>query len=119
LLRPAITSLKLITIIKNDTFINMNKIAIGIILFFTGVFTAINSPAQKADKKLEMQIQELLKGFHGNAGVYVHDLKKNRIAAIHSDSVFPTASMIKIPIVIGVMDKIEKGRITISPGINL
>ena len=89
----------------------MNKIPAYIIFFFIVIFTAINSPAQKTDKKLEMQILELLKGFHGDAGVYVHDLKKNKIVAIHSDSVFPTASMIKIPIVIGVMDKIEKGEL--------
>jgi len=42
----------------------------------------------------------------------VHDLKKNKIAAIHADSIFPTASMVKIPIVIGVMDKITKGELS-------
>jgi beta-lactamase class A len=89
----------------------MIKIPQCIIFFFIIIFTAINSTAQKTDKKLEMQIQELLKGFHGDAGVYVHDLKKNKIAAIHADSVFPTASMVKIPIVIGIMDKIEKGEL--------
>ncbi len=81
------------------------------VLFFTVVCTAINSSAQKTDKKLEKQIIELLKGFHGDAGVYVHDLKKNKIVAIHADSVFPTASMVKIPIVIGLMDKIQKGEL--------
>jgi beta-lactamase class A len=87
----------------------MNKTPACIIFFFIVIFTATNSLAQKTDKKLEMQIFELLKGFHGDEGVYVHDLKKNKIAAIHADSVFPTASMVKIPIVIGVMDKIDKG----------
>jgi beta-lactamase class A len=96
---------------KNNTFIGMNKILASIIFFFVFIFTAVNSPAQKTDKKLEMQILELLKGFHGDAGVYVHDLKKNKIVAINADSVFPTASMVKIPIVIGVMDKIEKGEL--------
>jgi beta-lactamase class A len=94
---------------KNNTFIGMNKIPVSIIFFFIIILTALNSPAQKTDKKLEMQIQGLLKGFHGDAGIYVHDLKKNKIVAIHADSVFPTASMVKIPIVIGIMDKIEKG----------
>src|SRR3984893_4350545 len=89
----------------------MNNIRTFIIFFFVFLFTVINSLAQKTDKKLEMQILELLKGFHGDAGIYVHDLKKNKIAAIHADSVFPTASMVKIPIIIGVMDKIEKGEL--------
>ena len=90
----------------------MIKIPRCIIFFFIFVFTTINSPAQKHDKKLEKEIRELLKGFHGDAGVYVHDLKKNKIAAIHADSIFPTASMVKIPIVIGVMDKITKGELS-------
>ncbi len=68
-------------------------------------------PAQRTDKKLQKKIEQLLKGFHGEAGVYVHDLKKNKIAAVNADSIFPTASMVKIPIVIGLMDKIEKGEL--------
>jgi beta-lactamase class A len=67
------------------------------------------SCAQKTDRKLENEIRELLKGFHGETGVYVHDLTKNKVVTINADSLFPTASMIKIPIVIGIMDKIQKG----------
>ena len=64
--------------------------------------------AQKTDKKLQHQIETLLQGFRGDIGVYVHDLKKNRVAAVHADTIFPTASMVKVPIMIGVMDKISK-----------
>lgn len=67
---------------------------------------------QKVDKKLQAKVQEVLKGFKGDVGVYIKDLKKNRIVAINADSVFPTASMVKIPILIGIMDKIEKGELT-------
>jgi beta-lactamase class A len=89
----------------------MNKITPFLVLFFIVTLTTLDSPAQKTDKKLEKQIGELLSGFKGDAGVYVHDLRKNKIAAIHADSVFPTASMIKIPIIIGVTNKIEKGEL--------
>ncbi|MEO6549270.1 MAG: serine hydrolase [Ferruginibacter sp.] len=68
-------------------------------------------PAQKTDKKLEKEINELLNGFQGKVGVYVHNLRNNKVVAIDADSVFPTASMIKIPILLGVMDKIEKGEL--------
>lgn len=63
--------------------------------------------AQKTDRTLETRIKDLLRGFHGDAGVYVHDLKKNRVVAINADTMFNTASMVKIPILIGVMRKIE------------
>lgn len=64
--------------------------------------------AQKTDKKLQQQIETLLQGFNGDIGVYVHDLKKNKVVAVHADTVFPTASMVKVPILIGIMDKLEK-----------
>ncbi|MEP7106986.1 MAG: serine hydrolase [Ferruginibacter sp.] len=80
-------------------------------LFFLFIFscTTIKLRSQQVDKKLERQIRELLTDFQGDAGVFVHNLKKNKIVSINADSVFPTASMVKIPIVTGVMDKIDKG----------
>jgi beta-lactamase class A len=71
----------------------------------------ISATAQKTDKKLASQLNELLKGFHGDVGIYVHDLKKNRIVAINADTVFPTASMVKVPILTGIMRKIEDGEL--------
>lgn len=65
-------------------------------------------PAQKKDKKLYRQIALLLKDFKGDVGVYVKNLKTNRIVAINADTIFPAASIVKIPILIGIMDKIEK-----------
>ncbi len=70
------------------------------------------STAQKTDKHLQAEIAGLLSRFHGDIGVYVHDLKKDRVIAINADTVFPTASMVKIPILTGIMQKIEKGELT-------
>jgi beta-lactamase class A len=42
----------------------------------------------------------------------VHDLVKNKNVAINADSIFPTASMVKVPILIGIMDKMSKGELT-------
>jgi len=80
----------------------MKKILIS--LFCVGFFTA---GAQKTDQELQRQIEALVTGFHGTAGVYVHDLKKNRIAVYQADTLFPTASIVKIPIMIGIMSKIQ------------
>lgn len=78
------------------------------IFFFCLLIGCIQLNAQKTDKKLQQQIETLIQGFRGDIGVYVHDLKKNRVVAVHADTVFPTASMVKVPIMIGVMDKISK-----------
>lgn len=64
--------------------------------------------AQKADRKLKHEIEQLVHSFHGTMGVYVKDLKSGKTIAIAADTVFPTASMVKIPILIGIMDKINK-----------
>ena len=71
----------------------------------------IQLSAQKVDKKLQRQIQQAVQGFQGNIGVYVKNLKSNRIVSIDADTIFPTASMVKIPILIGIMDKINKGEL--------
>jgi len=63
--------------------------------------------AQKTDKKLEKQIGALVTGFHGTVGIYVHELKKDRVASFNADTVFSTASIVKIPIMIGIMDRIQ------------
>jgi len=69
-------------------------------------------PAQKIDKKLQKQIAELIKDFHGDIGVYVKNLENGKTVAINADTVFPTASMVKIPILIGLMDKLNRGELS-------
>jgi len=76
-------------------------------LSFLLLFAFTVTDAQKTDKKLQSTIQSLLHGFHGEVGVYVHDLEKNKTVAINADSIFPTASMVKIPILIGIMHKLQ------------
>jgi len=73
------------------------------------ILLSINTFGQKSDKHLKSQIAELLQGFHGDAGVYVYDIKKDKEIAINADTIFPTASMVKVPILIGVMHEINNG----------
>jgi len=67
--------------------------------------------SQKRDKKLETKIGDILSGFHGEVGIYVENLRTSKIAEQEQDTLFPTASMIKVSILIGVMEKIEKGEL--------
>jgi len=63
----------------------------------------------KTDKKLAAQLHALTDTFHGIAGVYVLNLKTGREVAINADTVFPTASIVKVPILVGIFDKIGSG----------
>ena len=61
--------------------------------FISGVLMSSNTlPAQgKVDRKLEAKVQNLVAGFKGNVGIFV-----------------------KIPILVGVMDRTQKGELTYS-----
>ena len=82
------------------------------LLAFIFLFASANTFAQKIDTRLQNEITNLLQGFNGDAGVYVYDLSKNKIAAVNADTIFPTASMVKVPILIGLMHKIHNGKLT-------
>jgi len=86
----------------------MKKSFLLLIIICCGLFLF----AQKTDKKLQRKVQELIKGFNGDIGVYVKNLKNGKTVAINADTVFPTASMVKIPILVGVMDKINRGELS-------
>lgn len=87
----------------------MKKISIAIACFLVGSLSL--SAQNKIDRKLNLKLQDLVKGFQGDVGIYVQNLKTGKVAQINADTIFPTASMIKVPIMCGVFDKIEKGEL--------
>lgn len=81
-----------------------NRICIAFLI----ICISISSAAQKTDRKLEDKLRQLTADFKGDVGIYVKQLKTGKTVAIQADSIFPTASMVKIPILIGIMDKLNK-----------
>ena len=79
------------------------------LLFVTLLFLVYTADSQtRTDKKLTKELHMLVKDFRGDAGIYVQNLRTGRVAAFNADTIFPTASMIKVPIMCGVFDKIER-----------
>jgi beta-lactamase class A len=76
---------------------------------FILLLLSLNTFAQKTDVRLQNQIKDLVHGFNGDVGIFVYDISKNKVAEVNADSIFPTASMVKVPILIGVMHKIHNG----------
>lgn len=68
--------------------------------------------AQPRDKKLETRIAALVKEFKGVAGIYVKDLRSGRVSAYQADSIFPTASIVKVPILLGVTAAVQNGQLS-------
>jgi len=81
-------------------------------LFYISFLFVAFANAQPVDKKLSRKIEDQLAGFKGVAGVYVKDLRSGKAATFQSDTIFPTASIVKVPILLGVMDRLHKNEIT-------
>ncbi|MDE3057629.1 MAG: serine hydrolase [Bacteroidota bacterium] len=70
-----------------------------------------NYPPSKEDPVLQQKLSDLIKDFHGQTGIYVHQFSTGRTAAINADTLFPTASMIKVSIMLKLFDRIDKGEL--------
>lgn len=67
------------------------------------------TPSPRSDAALQAKLERLVDGFGGDAGIYVRHLPTGRTAAVDADTLFPTASMIKVPILAATFDAIERG----------
>ena len=68
--------------------------------------------AQPTDKILQKKLQALVQGFKGDCGYYVKNLQSGKVAQYNADSIYPTASIVKVPILIGIMDKLDKQQLS-------
>ncbi len=84
----------------------MHTRALVILLLLT-----FNGYTQSVEKRLAQKIAPLLKDFNGDIGVYIKCLKNNKVVSLDADSVFPMASIVKIPILWGVLEKLAKGEL--------
>lgn len=90
-------------------------IVIVLVGFLSGLLIAPIAKGQHKeapiDKKLTSEIQKLITGFNGEIGIFVKNLRTGKTVMINGDSSFPTASIVKVPILLGIMHKIEKGEL--------
>jgi beta-lactamase class A len=61
------------------------------------------------DSDLLNKLETRVDGFRGDVGIYVRNLETGAVANIKADSLFPTASMIKLPLLITLHDQVERG----------
>ena len=66
---------------------------------------------QKTDETLTRALVQMTEGFKGQIGFYIKNLKNGKVAQYQADPFFPTASIVKIPIMLGIVDKLEKGEL--------
>ena len=84
-----------------------------LLVLFTGVADSIGAK-EVIDEKLQKKLEEVIEDFDGDIGIYVYNLRTKQKAAIRADELFPTASMIKVPILISIFKKIEENTLNYS-----
>jgi len=65
----------------------------------------------RPDARLQQKLEDLVAGFRGQVGVYVRHLRTGTTAGKRADEVFPTASLVKVPILCAFHERIARGAI--------
>ncbi len=78
------------------------------LLICLSILFSLALAAQKTDNKLEARLKETIAGYNGDIGIYVKNLRTGKTVMLNADTIFPTASIVKVPILVGIMDRIEK-----------
>jgi beta-lactamase class A len=73
-----------------------------------------SQPREHVDAALTRRLTDIAKGFHGGVGIYARQLRTGALVAIDADSVFPTASIVKVPILLTLYDQVARGRLNLD-----
>ena len=68
----------------------------------------------RTDAALAAKLQNVVRGFRGEVGIYARNLRTGATVAINADTVFPTASMIKVPILLALYDRVNQGKMDLE-----
>ena len=85
----------------------MRHFALLLILFIAAA--PLRAQAERPDAALAARLESVARGFRGEVGIYVRNLRTGATVAINADTVFPTASLIKVPILLTLFDQVERG----------
>jgi beta-lactamase class A len=72
---------------------------------------AVLSASPQASGPLERRIEERLRGFPGTFGLFAVHLDTGQTVAVNADTRFPTASVIKVPVMVAVFQQVADGRL--------
>lgn len=72
------------------------------------------NPAPSDTTRLRATLDSLMRGYPGVAGVSVINLKTGERLSIRGDETFPTASLIKVAVLVTLMDEVNRGHIRLD-----
>jgi beta-lactamase class A len=72
------------------------------------------APAPAPGERLQEALAELAEGFDGIAGIHALRLRTGEEVSVRADEIFPTASMIKVPLLVALLDQVERGGLALD-----
>ena len=79
----------------------------------------VDTAAPGDTARLRRTLEELVRGYPGVAGVSVIDLRSGARLSVRGDETFPTASLIKVAVLVALLDEVNKGTIRMDERISL
>ena len=80
----------------------------------------VEAPLKDAEwQAMVLGLDKLSRAYRGRVGIYIKDLETGKTWDYNSDRLFPSASLIKVPIMAAVCEKIQLGEITLDTQIKL
>ncbi len=96
----------------------IRRIALCSVLFLPGIW-AETAVQHLLENKMFSRIRDYDASLRGSLGVTTIDLTSGRVFVYNGDAVFPTASSIKIPILVAMFQAMHRGRFQLSDRITL
>lgn len=85
-----------------------SALALGWACLVTGTMPTLWAQAT-VDRDLQASLEDRVRDFRGDVGIYVRHLGTGATATIRADTLFPTASMVKLPLLVTLYDQVERG----------
>ena len=87
------------------------KKSVGLFIIMGIMLSLASRGYSKTPQKLEQQLLSVTTQFHGDMGISFHHLKTGDTIEINSDTRFPTASTIKLPILCTAFQQLSEGKL--------
>ncbi len=85
--------------------------SVSLPILLAGTQTSGAAATEVPDERLTDTLGALAASFRGEVGIHVRHIPSGRTVSIRADELFPTASMIKVSIMLTLFDRIERGEL--------
>ncbi len=80
---------------------------------------ALAQPHPVLKQKFQEKLEQLSEGLDGVPGVAIKDLRSGDVFLVNGDEVFPQASVIKVPLLVTLYERVHRGEIKLNRAIKL